>query len=85
MYMLFISVTTLLVFVGLVVVMGYFVPAVDGVLKCMISCSRFAYFGYSCSVGVFCSALAPLFFLLVTLGLSVPFPVLLLLFSVDLG
>jgi hypothetical protein len=71
--MLFICVTTLLVFVGLVVI-GHFVPAVDGVLKCMFSCARFAAFGYGCGVGVFCRAVAPLFFLLVALGLSVLLP-----------
>jgi len=49
--MLFICVTTLLVFVGVVVAMGCFVSAVDGVLKCVLSSSRFAAFGYGCGVG----------------------------------
>ena len=87
-YMLFICVTTLLVFVGLVFAMGYFVPAVDGVLEMCVfflTVRRFRLWlwcGFSCW-GVFCSAVAPLFFLLIALGLSGP--VLVLLLSVDLG
>jgi len=38
-------------------VMGYFVPAVDGVLKCMFSCSRFAAFVYGCGVGFLCGCI----------------------------